>query len=198
MLFCFSLILLITEECDCQDINIGLGYGYAISESPSGKNICANENITIGTEIPLRKNLAFSFCTFLNRLSCNNSDINLIGNVFQSNRFLIISLGVKVYVPVTQKSRAFFELGIYPGWNFYRKEEIYINTLKTTNRRSNLGFIFGGNTCFGVTTQINRLWSFDVGLSGQQDLGNSFKNSVNNIKANRVALYFGLKKNNRR
>lgn len=186
--------LTILNCVDGQQIKYGMGAGFADVETYNQKNIFVNLATTLGAEFEIRKNWKFMANIEYNILLGNEIDLTTSSNSYKTIRSILLPIAVRPYAPISKTCTAYFELGVYPGWNFSRMDEVYINTVKTHLKKTNLGYFVGRHAGFGIKKQFGAKWYFDIGITDQRDFWCSFKNAPDKIKTNRSALNVSLGK----
>lgn len=176
-----------------QELKVSSGYGYATVETKVSKGITTNKNLMVGGEFDIRPNLKFTTGIIHNLLTGNRNDA-ASSSTFKSDYFIIVPISIKLYVPLTTKSKAFAEFGFYPSYYFLEKSEYFVNGNKHIIKESNIGYNFGAHANIGVKTDINAKWAYDISIGGQEDVLFSYNKEAKKIDANRWALNFSLYK----
>ena len=174
-----------------QELKISVGYGYATIESTTSKQNSVNKNILVGAEFKLTSHLIFTAGILYNLISTNQNS-SLTSSKFDSHYFFLVPISAKLFTPISNKTNIFIEIGGYPGYNYLRKSEIFINANKSVEKTKDLGYCFGGHLNLGVKNTLSSKYSFDISIGNQTDFFFSNHRKSDKLDANRITLNFSL------
>ncbi|MEO7922660.1 MAG: hypothetical protein ABIR30_03220 [Chitinophagaceae bacterium] len=174
-----------------QGLRVSMDYGFGIGEMEDAKRIVLHTGFRAGAEFSIGERNYLSFMAGSSVLRFNYS--NGPGeSIFNRKFFLMLPVSIKRYYPLSKRSSGFVEVGIYASFNLFDRKETRNSLGTTITRHNNPGKNGGGVLGLGFKTMITNRISFDVGLSGQKDFFDSYKQDQYRIRAEKTSLSFGF------
>lgn len=165
--------------------------GVAIGEAALTKKIMLTTGVNVAGEFKVKNNwyLTVSGGGLLLRYS---SDLFPNGTLFNNHYFANIIVSVRKYLPINQKAAIFYEFGIVSSYLFNSKSEYRFVSNNYSETKKDLGYNFGLHSNFGFKTKITNTLSFDIGITGQDDIFFVYSNATNKLKCDKRLITFSF------